>query len=125
MSVSAYTAGRGADVIFNAAVGPVFGIALDLLAHGGRQVEISSPIERSVMFNVVDFYHNESQLFGVDTLKRDLTASSRILEKLLPGFEAGIYQPPAISKIMPLAQAQQAYELVAKGAQGRVVLKPR
>jgi NADPH:quinone reductase len=105
MSVSAHTAGRGADVIFNAAVGPVFGIALDLLAHGGRQVEISSPIERSVMFNVVDFYHNESQLFGVDTLKRDLTASGRILEKL-PGFEAGVYQPQVISKIMPFAEAQ-------------------
>jgi NADPH2:quinone reductase len=120
-----HTAGRGADVIFNAAGGPVFGIALDLLAHRGRQVEITSPTERSVMFNVVDFYHNESQLFGVDTLKRDLTASGRILEKLLPGFDAGIYHPPVISKIMPFAEAQMAYELVAKGEPGRVVLKPR
>jgi len=73
----------------------------------------------------VDFYHNESQLLGVDTLKRDLTASGHILEELRPGFESGVYQPPVISKIMPLAQAQHAYELVAKGERGRVVLKPR
>jgi NADPH2:quinone reductase len=121
----AHTAGRGADVIFNAAGGPVFGIALDLLAHRGRQVEITSPTERHVTFDLVDFYHNESQLLGVDTLKRDLTASGRILEELRSGFDSGIYQPPAISKVIPLDQAQEAYELVAKGERGRVVLKPR
>jgi NADPH2:quinone reductase len=120
-----HNAGRGADVIFNAAGGPVFGIALDLLAHRGRQVEITAPTERRVTFDLVDFYHNESQLFGVDTLKRDLTDSARILERLRSGFESGIYQPPIVSKTMPLAHAQQAYELVAKGERGRVVLKPR
>jgi len=120
-----HTAGRGADVIFNAAGGPVLGIALDLLAHRGRQVEITSPTERRVTFDLVDFYHNESQSFGVDTLKRDLTASGRILEELRPGFDSGVYQPPIVSKSMPLVHAQQAYELVAKGERGRVLLKPR
>jgi NADPH:quinone reductase len=121
----AHTAGRGADVIFNAAGGPVFGIALDLLAHRGRQVEITSPAERRVTFDLVNFYHNESQLFGLDTLKRDLTASARILKELRPGFDSAVYQPPIVSKTLPLADAQQAYELVAKGERGRVVLKPR
>jgi NADPH:quinone reductase len=121
----AHTAGRGADVIFNAAGGPVFGIALDLLAQRGRQVEITSPTERRVTLDLVDFYHNESQLLGVDTLKRDMTASGRILEKLLPGFDSGVYQPPIVARTMPLADARQAYELVAKGERGRVVLKPR
>jgi hypothetical protein len=88
-------------------------------------VEITSPAERRVSLDLVDFYHNESQLIGVDTLKRDLTASGSILEKLRTGFEAGIYQPPVISKSMPLAQARQTYELVARGERGRVVLKPR
>jgi NADPH2:quinone reductase len=119
-----HTAGRGADVIFNAAGGPVFGIALGLLAHRGRQVEITSPTERRVMFDLVDFYHNESQLLGVDTLKRDLTASGRILEELRSDFDSGVYEPPIVSKTMPLTHAQQAYELVARGGRGRVVLKP-
>ncbi len=121
----AHTAGRGADVIFNAAGGPIFEIALDLLARRGRQVEITSSTERRVSFDLVDFYHNESQLFGLDTLKRDLTASGLILEELRSGFDFGIYQAPIISKTIPLARAQQAYELVAKGERGRVVLKPR
>jgi NADPH:quinone reductase len=121
----AHTAGRGADVIFNTAGGPVFGIALDLLAHRGRQVEITSPAERRVTLDLVNFYHNESQLLGLDTLKRDLTASAHILKELRPGFDSGVYQPPIVSKTLPLADAQQAYELVAKGERGRVVLKPR
>ena len=121
----AHTAGRGADVIFNAAGGPVFGIALDLLAHRGRQVEITSLTASRVSLDLVNFYHNESQLLGVDTLKRDLTASGRILEGLRSGFDSGVYQPPLISKTMPLADAQQAYQLVAQGERGRVVLKPR
>jgi NADPH2:quinone reductase len=116
--------GRGADVVFNAAGGPVFEIGLGLLAHRGRQVEITSPPERRVNFDLVDFYHNESQLLGVDTLKRDLIASARILEQLRQGFEEGSYQPPAIAKVMPLGDARQAYELVSRGVRGRVVLKP-
>jgi NADPH:quinone reductase len=120
----AHTAGRGADVIFNAAGGPVFGIALDLLAHRGRQVEITAPTERRVTLDLVNFYHNESQLLGVDTLKRDLTATARIMEKLRSGFETGAYLPPMISEML-LTQAPQAYERVAKGEPGRVVLRPR
>jgi NADPH:quinone reductase-like Zn-dependent oxidoreductase len=120
----AHTAGRGADVIFNAAGGPVFGIALDLLAHRGRQVEITSAAERRVTFDLVNFYHNESRLFGLDTLKRDLTAAASILKEIRPRFDSGVYQPPIVSKTLPLANAQQAYELVAKGERGRVVLKP-
>jgi NADPH:quinone reductase-like Zn-dependent oxidoreductase len=78
-----------------------------------------------VTLDLVDFYHNESQLLGVDSLKRDLTASGRLLQQMMPGFDSGIFQPPIIAKSFPLAQAQQAYELVAKGERGRVVLKPR
>jgi NADPH:quinone reductase len=118
-------AGRGADVVLNAAGGATFEIGLRLLTRRGRQVEMTSPTERHVRLDLVDFYHNESQLLGVDTLKRDLTASGRILEGLRLGFDSDVYQPPIISKSIPLAQARQAYELVAQGERGRVVLKPR
>jgi NADPH:quinone reductase-like Zn-dependent oxidoreductase len=117
-------AGRGADVVFNAAGGPVFEIALTLLANRGRQIEITTPMQRKAAIDVVDFYHNESQLLGVDTLKRDLTASARILEKLAEGFEQGSFLPPVIAQTVPLAGAGQAYERVARGEHGRVVLKP-
>jgi NADPH:quinone reductase-like Zn-dependent oxidoreductase len=123
-ALRSFNEGRGADVVFNAAGGPMFEVGLGLLAHRGRQVEITSPTERRVNFDLVDFYHNESQLFGVDTLKRGLTSSARILEKLRDGFEDGSYQPPSIAEMMPLSGAQQAYELVGQGMRGRVVLRP-
>ncbi len=115
--------GRGADVVLNAAGGPMFEIGLSLLAHRGRQVEITSPTERRAAFDLVNFYRNESCLFGLDTLKRDLVASARILEKLADGFASGAYRPHKVGKILPLKDARQAYEEVAKGVSGRVVLK--
>src|ERR1700722_4835906 len=45
-------AGKGADVVLNAAGGPMFEIGLTLLAHRGRQVEITSPTERRANFNL-------------------------------------------------------------------------
>jgi NADPH:quinone reductase-like Zn-dependent oxidoreductase len=37
------------------------------LSHGGRHVVIASPGHPQVSFNLVDFYHNSSRLFGVDS----------------------------------------------------------
>jgi NADPH:quinone reductase-like Zn-dependent oxidoreductase len=120
-----FNSGRGADVVLNAAGGPVFATGLSLLAHRGRQVEITAPSQRRASLDLVDFYHNEFQLLGVDTLKRDLTATASILEKLRSGFDAGAYIPPMIADTLSLNQARTAYELVAKGGSGRMVLKPR
>jgi NADPH:quinone reductase-like Zn-dependent oxidoreductase len=118
------TDGHGANVVFNAAGGPMFEIGLGFLAPRGRQVEITSPTDRRASFDVVDFYHNESQLFGVDTLKRDLTASAEILRKVKPGFDEGRYRAPRIAATFPLGSAPEAYERVARGERGRVILKP-
>lgn len=115
--------GKGADVVLNAAGGGMFEIGLKLLAHRGRQIEITSPTERTASFDLVDFYHNESRLIGLDTLKRDLDTSARILEKLSDGFAAGAYRPHAIGDIYPLREARRAYERVLEGSRGRVVLK--
>ena len=71
--------------------GVMFRSALNCLALRGRQVEIAATGKREVSFDLVDFYHNESRLFGVDTLKRDLTASAEALDALTPGFVAGDY----------------------------------
>jgi len=119
------TAGRGADVVFDTVGGVVFPKALAALALGGRLVEISSTGTREVSFDLVDFYHNESRLFGVDTLKRDLVASARVLEALTDGFEAGDYRAAPLAGSYPLAEAVAAYRRVAEGAPGRIVLHPQ
>ena len=116
--------GRGADVVLNAAGGPSFERGLTVLAHRGRQIEITAPSQRRATFDLVDFYHNESRLLGLDTLKRDLVASARILEQIKNGFDDGSFQAPVISQILPLSRAQYAYEIVDRGERGRVVLQP-
>jgi NADPH:quinone reductase len=123
-TLRSFNNGNGVDVVFNAAGGSMFEIGLGLLAHRGRQVEITSPAERRVSLDLVDFYHNESQLIGVDTLKMDLRSSARILGKLTPFFDDGSYAAPLIAKTLPLNDARHAYQLVGDGERGRVVLKP-
>ena len=123
--VRAATAGKGADVVLDLVGGVMFRSALNSLALRGRLVEIASTGQREVSFDLVDFYHNESRLFGVDTLKRDLTASAEALDALTPGFDAGDYRSAPIAETCRLDEAQEAYRKVAAGAAGRIVLRPQ
>jgi NADPH2:quinone reductase len=123
--VRAATAGKGADVVLDLVGGVMFRSALNSLALRGRLVEIASTGQREVSFDLVDFYHNESRLFGVDTLKRDLTASAEAIDALTPGFEAGDYHSAPIAETCGLGEAQEAYRKVAAGAAGRIVLRPQ
>ena len=75
--------------------GVMFPSALKSLALRGRLVEIAATGGREVSFDLADFYHNESRLIGVDTLKRDLTASAEVLDALTPGFVPEITAPLA------------------------------
>jgi NADPH:quinone reductase len=119
------TNGRGADLIFDTVGGPMLEPALKSLAHRGRLVEISSAGDRRVGFDLIDFYHNESRLFGVNTQARDAIASAQLLEALKPFFEQGAFQPPAIDRVTALSDGRKAYEEVAGGKlRGRVVLAP-
>jgi NADPH:quinone reductase len=88
-------------------------------------VEIAATGQREVSFDLADFYHNESRLYGVDTLKRDLVASAEVLAALTPGFTAGDYRAAPITETCGLGEAQEAYRKVAAGSAGRVVLRPQ
>ncbi|HSZ93323.1 MAG TPA: zinc-binding alcohol dehydrogenase family protein [Acetobacteraceae bacterium] len=123
--VRAATGGKGVDVVFDLVGGVMFRNALNSLALRGRLVEIAATGQREVSFDLPDFYHNESRLFGVDTLKRDLTASAEVLDALTPGFVAGNYRAAPIAETRRLDEAQEAYRKVASGAAGRIVLRPQ
>jgi NADPH:quinone reductase len=112
----------GASVVFDTVGGSMFETAVKLLAPRGRLVEISATDRRLVSFDLADFYHNESRLLGVDSLKRDLTAAASILDALRPGFEDGSYRPPAIAQTYSLDDAAEAYRAVEAGTAGRIVL---
>lgn len=115
----------GADVVFDTVGGSMFETAVHMLKVRGRLVEISATDRRDVTFNLADFYHNESRLTGVDTLKRDLVSSGAMLEALRAGFEDGSYKAPVIAQTFALNDAQAAYRAVAAGTKGRVVLTPQ
>lgn len=113
-----------ADVVLNTVGGEMFETALKLATHHGRVIVISPGKQPRVSFELVAFYRKELQLFGVDSLHRDLTASSHTIRELVPAFESGALFPPRVSRAFPLEQAQEAYRLIASGSSGRVVLKP-
>jgi NADPH:quinone reductase len=119
------TGGRGAEVVFDTVGGPMFEPAVKALAHRGRQLEIASAGDRRVSFDLVDFYHNEGQLFGVDTRARDAIASATLLEALVPFFEEGTFQAPSIDRVLALGDGRAAYEEVDRGqVRGRIVIAP-
>jgi NADPH:quinone reductase len=125
VEVRAATGGKGADVVFDLVGGVMFRSALKCLSWRGRLVEIAATGQREVSFDLADFYHNESRLFGLDTLKRNLPASAEILDALAPGFVAGDYRAASIETAYGLDEAREAYRKVAAGATGRIVLRPQ
>ena len=80
------TGGRGVNVVFDVVGGPLFEPCLQCLAFRGRQVAIASSPDPKVTFNLVDFYHNESHLIGVDSLQLSFEDSGRILRDLIALF---------------------------------------
>lgn len=82
--VRTLTGGRGADIVLDVVGGTMFEKCLSALAWRGRQVAISSSPEPQVSFNLVNFYHNESRLLGVDSLKLSFEETAEILRRLTP-----------------------------------------
>jgi NADPH2:quinone reductase len=122
--VRAATAGRGADVVLDVIGGAMFEKCLGALAHRGRQVAIASNPEPRVGLNLVDFYHNESRLLGVDSLKLAFEEAAAILRSLIPALESRDLPLPQVDAY-PLAQAPELYRgIAASTIRGKPVLIP-
>jgi NADPH:quinone reductase-like Zn-dependent oxidoreductase len=118
------TNGKGANVVFDLVGGPMFEKCLSSLAWRGRQIAISSSPEPRVTFNLVDFYHNESRLLGLDSVKITFEQAGQILRDLTPGFESGEFSPPAL-ETFPLAEAPDVYRKLNAGQlKVKAILKP-
>jgi NADPH:quinone reductase-like Zn-dependent oxidoreductase len=115
--ISAMTGGRGADLILDVLGGPLFDDVGRCLAHRGRHVVIASN-PAQVSFDLVDFYHREARLIGVDTVKLSFAQSAEMLGKILPLVKRGILTAPEFDAI-PLERAIQAYRDVFSGAARR------
>jgi NADPH:quinone reductase-like Zn-dependent oxidoreductase len=124
--VRADTDGRGVDVVLDAVGGSLFEPSLRCLAIGGRQVAISSSPDPKVTFNLVDFYHNESHLIGLDSIQLSFQDTGRILKELLPYFESGHFAP--LGDLVPVGfdGVLSAYRKLSEGrSRGKYVFVPR
>jgi NADPH:quinone reductase-like Zn-dependent oxidoreductase len=114
----------GVDVVFDSVGGIAFESALGLARRRGRVVEISATGKRRVEFDLIDFYHNETQLLGADSAKLGVVASARLMQAVAREFDNGKFDAPVIIHRYSLDQGREAYEAVAKGSPGRVVIEP-
>ena len=120
----ALTSGRGADVILDTVGGPMFEACLAALARRGRQVAITSVGGPRVSFSLVDFYHNESRLIGMDSVKWGFAETAQVLLDLVPAFESGELPPPEVQP-SPLERGPDVYRQIDAGNfRGKAVLVP-
>ncbi len=73
-------------------------------------------------FELINFFHRQLALLGIDTLPIGIIACGDILEKLRPDFEQGRLTPPDIPRTYSLDDAIEAYRQVDSGAAGGKVL---
>ena len=117
------TGGKGADVAYDAVGGPLFEACLKSLALHGRQIAITSVGDRRVSFDLLDFYHHELHLIGVDSMKFTGAEIAGMLDALRPGFESEALKPFDV-QAWPFEHAIEAYEAVSKGGSRKHVLLP-
>lgn len=117
------TGGAGAEVVYDAVGGVAFELALSLAKRRARVIEISATGKRRVEFDLIDFYHNETQLFGADSAKLGVADSAPMMAAIAEAFDAGHFEAPVVALRFPLERARKAYEAVAGGTRGRVVIE--
>jgi NADPH:quinone reductase-like Zn-dependent oxidoreductase len=117
------TGGRGVDMVLDAVGGSMFEPVLKTLGQGGRQVAITSAGMRRVEFDLMDYYHSQLHLIGVDTMKLTGIEIASILDALRPGFESGALTPAPYS-LSSIEGARKAYASlsVGKASQKQVIV---
>jgi NADPH:quinone reductase-like Zn-dependent oxidoreductase len=118
------TGGAGVEVVYDAVGGVTTPAALASLAHRGRLVVISAVGTDPVGIDLRALYRNETRILGIDSTKLSVVDSAHRLQKMGPYFESGEFQPLPITARYPLDEAVAAYQAVADGIAGRVVINP-
>lgn len=113
-AVMKLTQNEGVNLVLDVVGGSLFEPCLECLSLKGRQVAISCAGDPRVSFNLLDFYHKQAHLIGIDTLKLSFNECANILKSLIPGIEKGMFTPPEIDKIT-LIDAIKAYQEINSG----------
>jgi NADPH2:quinone reductase len=114
--------GERATICLDTVGGPVLDAAVAAMDDEGRLVNIATPGDGTITFNLRRFFRANLTLRGLNTAIYDVIDGARVLEALADGFAAGRLQPPRIAAAFPLPQARKAYALAASRPNGKVVL---
>jgi NADPH:quinone reductase-like Zn-dependent oxidoreductase len=111
VKLMAQTNNQGFSLFYNTVGSPYLALSLDVLAHKGKQILIST-LARDCPFDIFKFFRKEMTFFGVDTLKKDTVASNQLLSQLVPHIDSGRLVLPQedAPKIYILAQAAEAFK---------------
>ena len=113
-AVMKLTNGHGVNLVFDVVGGPLFEPCLECLSFKGRQVAIANVGDPRVCFNLIDFYHKQAHLIGVDTFKLSFEECASILKSLVSPIEKDNFIPPEIDEI-PLIDSIKAYDEINNG----------
>ena len=97
------SSGSGYSCVYNTVGSPYLDLALNNLAHEGKQILIST-LDRNCPFDIFKFFRKEMTFYGVDTLKMDTVASNQILKKLIPHITSN-------RLVLPLEERPNIYTL--------------
>ncbi len=112
------TAGRGVGLVFEHVGGEALRRSLQCVGVCGRIVTCGAHAGEVVPLDVVDLFRKQVAVIGC------YTATSREIETVLGLVAAGKLKP-VVYKVLPLAEAAQAHELMAARKQvGKIVLVP-
>ncbi len=116
------TGQKGVNLTLDTVGGALFQKCTHCLADKGRHIVITSQ-DPTVNFDIVDFYHRQAKIIGIDTLKFSAQESADILKQVLPLIMAGHIQAPT-PKTVTLDAAPDAYRQIHAGTlKGKIVIK--
>ena len=106
--------GQGVDLVLDAVGGPMFEPSLRSLRTGGRQIAMASAGATRVEFDLVEFFHRQRRLIGIDTNAFTADQNAYIMRQLAAGVEQGKLRPRPLHT-WPMRQSADAYRAVATG----------
>jgi NADPH2:quinone reductase len=70
----------------------------ELTADRGAEIVYDVVGASDVSFNLRDFYHNETQRFGAESLKLGTGDTAHLLDRLAPLFDDATFRAPAVQR---------------------------
>jgi NADPH:quinone reductase-like Zn-dependent oxidoreductase len=126
-AVASVPKGKSFDLILNAVGAIYWDDLIAALKKFGRMAVIAAPEgKREAQLNLLQFYRDNRELLGINTVDLNFSKSANLLNEMKPGFESNSLTPLTLENdaVFPLEKASLAYKTVlSKGAGKRICLK--